>query len=637
MEPGPVLLSGWLLKKRQEGKIGVLGAKYQKRYFELTAETLAYCKDIKDKNAEVEVFGMHELKSLRRAGDTKIEMHFPERLLVVKAETPGEADRWLQGLDRVYKDTQQVPGTPQAQRRVVESMKRSQIVTALTIEADSDDDDQPPARPAATPTRAAPFRPPLLVPPPEPAYHGSNQQNNSRNDNRPPSPRSLLANPRMGTMMISTPTKREPSYDGADAREAVQSWTPDQESSDDEGSRRRGGAYDTPPRAQAAARRPPPVEEKLVLEPAPAPRNQPHQLRNALSMAHRPREKEEVLELEAPTGTQRTGSGWDSGRSSNASRGGLDRSQSLAVRPGGSGYPSRSNLREETLVLDAPKQAPVAPLQPAAGSRASTASSGSRLSHMARDPAMEERVELQPPVIPSHASSRAGSAHKPPAAPSSGARAGSAGSAYGVGAGSTRAQSAGSSNLGPAPSSAMGGADSDQVDGDWDNWDSESDQDDDSAMNHKRGNAGGKAAAVKGAYKHDVIEEAFDDEQEEVAAAPPPPRGRVMQQQPAPPPQPAAPRPRPPAHHALQPTPAVQQARSSWDEDGEEEQVQQHHHQPEPPRGKVMPRAAVAAPAGKVQQHQQAKAGTGRLEDSDEIQNQQPQAVGDNDWDDWDD
>jgi hypothetical protein len=138
---------------------------------------------------------------------------FPERLLVVKAASPGEADKWNVALEKAMKEKQQGPGTPH--QRAVENIKKvsntvieglaqllvvskrgqsqcsfslqSQIITALTIEAESDDEDE---RQAHTPAAKTPGTtrapPPLLLrtlSPPKP------ERDSLQVSDRPPSPR----------------------------------------------------------------------------------------------------------------------------------------------------------------------------------------------------------------------------------------------------------------------------------------------------------------------------------------------------------------------------------------------------------------------------------------------------------------
>ena len=122
---------------------GSQGSKYQRRWFELTTDTLAYAKDakeLKDGGGDIEVFAIHELKYIKKLEDDKLEVHclqlagaaaemgccpasmhhgrdqgcawgeglprccgctqmkFPERMLRVKAESGGDQDRWFNAI-----------------------------------------------------------------------------------------------------------------------------------------------------------------------------------------------------------------------------------------------------------------------------------------------------------------------------------------------------------------------------------------------------------------------------------------------------------------------------------------------------------------------------------------------------------
>lgn len=51
--------------------------KYQRRWFQLTSETLAYAKDpkeLKDGGGKVEYFAIHEMQSIKRIDNDKIEV-----------------------------------------------------------------------------------------------------------------------------------------------------------------------------------------------------------------------------------------------------------------------------------------------------------------------------------------------------------------------------------------------------------------------------------------------------------------------------------------------------------------------------------------------------------------------------------
>lgn len=158
-----ILLSGWLYKKAQNSKLvrtccssrrmaaascahtclfrGThallqVTRKYQKRWFELTEDSLAYAKDPDEEaGCKIELFNLTECAWLKRLDDTKFEVRalvqglrapqveaqprkphtlrtlcvlqvkFPERSLRLKAETPGDASRWIgeiQGLLQLH-------------------------------------------------------------------------------------------------------------------------------------------------------------------------------------------------------------------------------------------------------------------------------------------------------------------------------------------------------------------------------------------------------------------------------------------------------------------------------------------------------------------------------------------------------
>lgn len=51
-------------------------SKYQRRWFELTSDTLAYAKDAKElkDGGDIEVFAIHELKYVKKLEDDKLEV-----------------------------------------------------------------------------------------------------------------------------------------------------------------------------------------------------------------------------------------------------------------------------------------------------------------------------------------------------------------------------------------------------------------------------------------------------------------------------------------------------------------------------------------------------------------------------------
>ncbi|GLI62539.1 hypothetical protein VaNZ11_005203 [Volvox africanus] len=194
-----IIADGYLLKKKRDDRRNFLASKYQRRYFELTADTLAYAKDpreLKDGGGNIEVFAIHELKYIKKLEDCKLEMKFPERVLRVKAESVKEHDRWYETIKDARQKKLDGNKTPHAkQLETLKEQTKQQMMT--TLEEDSDDEQ---------PTGAAPTvkKPDLQLAP----LHTSQPPNIGTINNRPPSPRSLLANPRMGTKMIAPPTRK---------------------------------------------------------------------------------------------------------------------------------------------------------------------------------------------------------------------------------------------------------------------------------------------------------------------------------------------------------------------------------------------------------------------------------------------
>ncbi|GIL69754.1 hypothetical protein Vretimale_10227 [Volvox reticuliferus] len=194
-----IIADGYLLKKKRDDRRNFLASKYQRRYFELTADTLAYAKDpreLKDGGGDIEVFAIHELKYIKKLEDCKLEMKFPERVLRVKAESIKEHDRWYEAIKDARQKKLDGNNTPQAkQLETLKEQTKQQMMT--TLEEDSDDD-QP------TVAAATVKKPDLQLAP----INTRESPNPVANNNRPPSPRSLLANPRMGTKMIAPTTRK---------------------------------------------------------------------------------------------------------------------------------------------------------------------------------------------------------------------------------------------------------------------------------------------------------------------------------------------------------------------------------------------------------------------------------------------
>ncbi|GFH05953.1 PH domain-containing protein, partial [Haematococcus lacustris] len=255
-------------------EVTIQAKKYQKRWFELTDETLAYAKDPKElKEANIVVFSLLECQWVKRIDEIKLEvrfdegeqgmrvrgseskgdgtfrclqMRFPERVLRVAAESPGQADKWLHAMERVLSKRGAAQGSAvqrSASSFTPEPVKRNQIITAFTIEADSDEGESPvvkaaPAKPAVQ--KAAPLLRQISPP----------KSQSLQLPERPPSPRSLLANPRMGNMMMSTPTKAQPSED--DPEQEVQPFHSSGSERDSQALPCNTERYDSPVRTRSA-------------------------------------------------------------------------------------------------------------------------------------------------------------------------------------------------------------------------------------------------------------------------------------------------------------------------------------------------------------------------------------------------
>lgn len=86
-----ILHAGWLEKKAQSKK---LGAKYQRRWFELTADTLAYAKNpAESKAAEIEVYSIQEMRGLRLFEEVKMEVSQWEASMRVPVNAGWKASR----------------------------------------------------------------------------------------------------------------------------------------------------------------------------------------------------------------------------------------------------------------------------------------------------------------------------------------------------------------------------------------------------------------------------------------------------------------------------------------------------------------------------------------------------------------
>ncbi|GAX83874.1 hypothetical protein CEUSTIGMA_g11299.t1 [Chlamydomonas eustigma] len=239
-----VILDGYLLKKKRDSKSSLLSSKYQKRYFELTADTLAYAcykTDFRPYGGDgksVQVFNVEELEYVKTKKKVNLEMKFPDRLLRVKAESSNEADRWeveLQKAHMLKVNKQAVVGGGGGVRGTqFDSPLKNSIVppvsrgtlTHLTIEADSDDGDEDPGdySPMVNPRvqQPQPIRTFMTMPSQfsfekttfssattSVASYPTNVDD-VKPTNGPPSPRSLLANPKIGSTLIAQTAQHMP-------------------------------------------------------------------------------------------------------------------------------------------------------------------------------------------------------------------------------------------------------------------------------------------------------------------------------------------------------------------------------------------------------------------------------------------
>mmetsp|Transcript_15832 Transcript_15832/g.34154 ORF Transcript_15832/g.34154 Transcript_15832/m.34154 type:complete len:546 (+) Transcript_15832:106-1743(+) len=445
-----ILLDGYLLKKKRDNKKSLLTSKYQKRFFELTSDTLAYAKDpreLKDGGGNIEVFSIHELEWIKKKEDLKLEMKFPERMLRVKAESTNQADKWLAAIEKAM--GLKTISSAMNQTRALDTLKKNHL-SQYTIEMDSDDDDDD-SRPVNT--SLPPARPPT-----PPKKSPSSSRGLADCADRPPSPRSLLANPRMGNMMISTPTKYQPSDEEEAEPYAVQPvsrWSQPSDSESEPTHSRQRPSEDRRNSSSSRPQPPPPEAEKLVLEqPAPRrwspqraeedePRRELPKLPSSKSMVSMRSQPAERVMLDSPGNAAKSAA---SSPQRAASPGLPPRARTMV--------PSRSRAAGEVLTLDG-------------------AASPARSHHSAVPSA---RVTQLPPEQHEHvAGARPGSSTSAAGRPGTGASSGRPGTAT----------SSGFANSGTE-------GDENWLDSDWDSSDDERPQrgrrqgDDDSAMNQRQ-------------------------------------------------------------------------------------------------------------------------------------------------------
>mmetsp|Transcript_14186 Transcript_14186/g.48898 ORF Transcript_14186/g.48898 Transcript_14186/m.48898 type:complete len:322 (+) Transcript_14186:205-1170(+) len=97
-QPGSTLCAGWL-KKKKARKTTLLGS-WTKRWFMLSADALTYSEGPK----AVVTRGAYALRELQRStvtGDKEFTLEFPERTLVLRAQSTAELDRWSGLLDEL--------------------------------------------------------------------------------------------------------------------------------------------------------------------------------------------------------------------------------------------------------------------------------------------------------------------------------------------------------------------------------------------------------------------------------------------------------------------------------------------------------------------------------------------------------
>ncbi|KAG1673684.1 hypothetical protein FOA52_010552 [Chlamydomonas sp. UWO 241] len=273
-----VLLEGYFLKKKRDDKRSLMSSKYQKRYFRLTAETLAYAKapeEISTGNSDnVQYFPIAQLQYVKRMDKFKLEIRFPTRVLVLKAESTNEAEGWEAALQRANMMTLH------SEQDKASTQKTPQIPVQLqiaTIEGDSDssDDNAPAVRRSGAPKqRVSPGDPPTREALPSRTNLGIQVPvgGGRVEADKPPSPRSMLANPKFGNKMVSS-APRPPPVDGYYNGGRQQYEREAKQYDDGYGGRQQevehyNDGYGHGGRQQQQQRGPPPEEERITLEPA---------------------------------------------------------------------------------------------------------------------------------------------------------------------------------------------------------------------------------------------------------------------------------------------------------------------------------------------------------------------------------
>lgn len=233
-------LSGWLYKKKRESKKSYLTSKYQKRWFELTSDTLVYTSipgALKDGTGRIEVFAIHEIKWLKEIDNDKLEIRFPERILRLKSEEGEDIGRWKIAIEDCQVERQRYLNDAKAQK--LEQLKQKNVKTLLVESSDDDGD----VTTESSLRQSKPSSPEL-----EPGCDQSLGE--TRKPSRPPSPRSLLSNPRVGERYVT------PNSSMGRANEPTGDWSQENEEP----------RHKPPMRGRARAREA--EEDRLVLEPS---------------------------------------------------------------------------------------------------------------------------------------------------------------------------------------------------------------------------------------------------------------------------------------------------------------------------------------------------------------------------------
>mmetsp|Transcript_36963 Transcript_36963/g.104327 ORF Transcript_36963/g.104327 Transcript_36963/m.104327 type:complete len:410 (+) Transcript_36963:377-1606(+) len=219
--PQPAFMEGFLNKRNTKSGKFYLN-QWNKRWFELSGDTLTYAKSPKDvTSGEITVFAVHELQDIRRVDNSSFELRFPERRVLLQSSSSDSAQQWIAAL-------QDAMAASMAARPIKSSaagIGRGLLDGELGRDGSS-------------------------TPKIERGHgYGDSRASNNVIPDRPPSPRSLLANPAaFGKFQGEGRLFRQPSGGSPPAMEGQQ-------------------AYQTPPRTKAGVVATTTIE---TFEPAPS-------------------------------------------------------------------------------------------------------------------------------------------------------------------------------------------------------------------------------------------------------------------------------------------------------------------------------------------------------------------------------